>query len=122
MTMHSRLQGWTVDRGAGHYAAERVRHKRPSLVQIGRCVAEEGWLRCMHSEEDACGPLSEGQLYRNNNHKLGQLCPLTLSCSRHAGRSRVKVTGISWRVMVSHMLKRGEGDHMGAIMRRVCVW
>jgi hypothetical protein len=34
---------------------------------------------------------------------------MPLIVARHAGRSRVKVTGISWRVMLSHMLKRGEG-------------
>ncbi|KAJ9515642.1 hypothetical protein QJQ45_021749 [Haematococcus lacustris] len=51
---------WTIDRGAGYYANERVKRRLPSLIQTGR----------------------------------------------HAGRSRLKVTGITWQQVLQHRLKR----------------
>lgn len=33
--------------------------------------------------------------------------PMHLTACRHAGRSRVKMVGLSYKAMLSHMLKRG---------------
>lgn len=103
---------WRLDRGAGYYAHERDKYNRPCLVQAGRWAAA----RSASSPMPATAMPQMGLLtweHLSAIHAARQVHGGAWRCvhgclCRHAGRSRVKVAGISqWRVW-EHKLKRGE--------------